>query len=214
MVSSSSLFWAIAATGAALAEANVTTFDLGMFYRETAGVAGENVMGDTWASVQWSGLKAIKDWNAKDGSVLPFLGTAKDTNCGGGLELNSQYLLDTQSTGTGSVTAYRTMAQDLPDGIVGAARSACSTPIALLGGIDAVPQISYWSTSTDLDDQGDFPYFMRTIPDDGKIAIGAADFMKQNDMKTIAVIYVNDGYGSAYASAFTAAARKLADSSC
>ena len=190
MVSSSSLFWAIAATGAALAEANVTTFDLGMFYRETAGVAGENVMGDTWASVQWSGLKAIKDWNAKDGSVLPFLGTAKDTNCGGGLELNVQYLLDTQSTGTGTVESYRSMSSDLPDGIVGPARSACSTPAALLGGIDKVPQISYWSTSSDLDDQGDFPYFMRTIPDDGKIAIGVADFMKQNDYDTVAVIYV------------------------
>ena len=70
----------------------------------------------------------------------------------------------------------------------------------------------YWSTSTDLDDKTDYPFFMRTIPDDGKIAIGAADFMVQNDMKTVAVIYVNDAYGGAYASAFTTAARKPVNS--
>ena len=181
------LFLAAAVAGAALANAEVTTFDLGMFYRETS---SGTKMADTWASVQWSGLTAVKDWNEKDGRVLPFLATAKDTNCGGGLELNVQYLLDTQSTGTGTVESYRSMSSDLPDGIVGPARSACSTTAAMLGGIDKVPQISYWSTSSDLDDQGDFPYFMRTIPDDGKIAIGVADFMKQNDYDTVAVIYV------------------------
>ena len=182
-------------SAAALSDAVVTEFDLGLFYRET--YSDGKFMEDTWATVQWSGLKAIQDWNEKDGRVLDFLATASDTSCGGGLRLNAQYLLDTKSVGVGTVEAYRTMANDMPDGIIGAARSACSTKLAMLGGIDEVPQISYWSTSVDLDDQSDFPYFMRTIPDDGKVAIGVADFMAANSMKTVAVIYVNDAYGGA-----------------
>merc|ERR1711988_1140928 len=66
--------------------------------------------------------------------------------------------------------------------------------------------ISYWSTSPKLSDRGSYPFFFRTIPDDSKIAIAVADFYKEvAKHEHVAVLYVADPYGQAYAEAFLSA---------
>ena len=51
----------------------------------------------------------------------------------------------------------------LPTGVVGAYRSATTSPLAILTGVNDIPQVSYASTSTDFDVKEQFPRFGRTI---------------------------------------------------
>ena len=50
--------------------------------------------------------------------------------------------------------------------MVGTARSSAAMPTAVVSGIYDVPMITYWATSAKLDDMGEYPRFMRTIPTD------------------------------------------------
>ena len=53
-----------------------------------------------------------------------------------------------------------------PCAFVGAYRSSISIPSALLTGLQDYPQVSGASTSSDLDDKAQYPFFARTIPSD------------------------------------------------
>jgi ABC-type branched-subunit amino acid transport system substrate-binding protein len=118
-------------------------------------------------------------------------------------------MYDSQSTGKGSVMAYREAMADAVDGgydvhaILGAARSDASKPMSILGGIDEIPAVSYWSTSDQFDSMhSNFPYFSRTIPADSAVAKAAAEFFNKWGHKNVGIAYLDDAYGSAYKSAF------------
>ncbi|PIK44276.1 putative metabotropic glutamate receptor 3 [Apostichopus japonicus] len=51
-------------------------------------------------------------------------------------------------------------------GVVGAQRSVCTMEAAMLLATDAIPVISYLSTSDELSNRFKYPYFMRTVPPD------------------------------------------------
>ena len=54
-------------------------------------------------------------------------------------------LYDSKFQEAASITAYRDARANDAHAIVGAARSAVSTTLALLGSVDDMPQVSYWS---------------------------------------------------------------------
>jgi hypothetical protein len=58
----------------------------------------------------------------------------------------------------------QTIDSPLPFAMLGAARSAVSETLSVLGGVCELPQISATSTSASLDNKGQYPYFTRTIP--------------------------------------------------
>ena len=65
-----------------------------------------------------------------------------------------------------SVKSYRAALAQGAHGIVGAARSSSSIPVAMLAGIDAMPQVSSSSSSPSLSNKDDYPFFARTYPSD------------------------------------------------
>jgi len=98
--------------------------------------------------------------------------------------------------------------QLLPCAIVGAFRSAVSIPTSTISSIRGIPQISPASTSSSLDDKEQFELFGRTKPGDDGIAIPLLDKLTSWNVNNIAVLYVNDAYGTAYADGIRLAAQQ------
>ena len=119
-------------------------------------------------------------------------------------------MYDALSTPKGAMMANRQAYNDHDDVsdplhvVIGASRSSASIPTAMVSGIDDIPQISYWATSSDLDNNYLYPYFMRTIPIDEASGKAAAEILGSWGMKSIGVLYVNDAYGTSYMEGFVA----------
>mmetsp|Transcript_46585 Transcript_46585/g.141108 ORF Transcript_46585/g.141108 Transcript_46585/m.141108 type:complete len:1062 (-) Transcript_46585:222-3407(-) len=86
----------------------------------------------------------------------------------------------------------------LPQAIVGAYRSACTSPTAILSGVNGIPQISYHSSGTDFDNKEQYPLFARTVPSSGGDAQAVVDYLQSLGIKYLGVIFVTDAFGSAY----------------
>jgi hypothetical protein len=98
-----------------------------------------------------------------------------------------------------------------PCALLGAARSAVSIPSSMISSLKGYPQISPISTSSSLDDARKFPLFGRTIPSDAGTAIPAILYLRYElGVKHLAVMYVNDEYGDAYAQGLQLAAAEYA----
>lgn len=119
-------------------------------------------------------------------------------------------MYDTQSTAKGSIMAYRAMRADHENedssvslhSILGAARSDASKPMAVLGGIDGVPQLSYWSTSDALEDASQYPLFGRTISPDSATSQAVAELMSELGYTYVGIAYVDDTYGESWKDSF------------
>ncbi|GMI34773.1 hypothetical protein TeGR_g10370, partial [Tetraparma gracilis] len=119
-------------------------------------------------------------------------------------------MYDTQSTAKGSIMAYRAMRADHENedssvslhSILGAARSDASKPMAVLGGIDGVPQLAYWSSSDALEDASQYPLFGRTIPPDSATSQAVAELMSELGYTYVGITYVDDTYGESYKDSF------------
>ena len=85
----------------------------------------------------------------------------------------------------------------------GASRSSVSMATATIAGIRGYPQISAASTSPYLSSANAkdlYPLFGRTIPSDDAIGVPIMDyFQSQLNIEHLAVLYVNDPYGTAFA---------------
>jgi Receptor family ligand binding region len=58
---------------------------------------------------------------------------------------------------TESLHTENTLSTPLPTGVIGAYRSATTSPLAILTGVNGIPQVSHASTSTDFDVKEQFP---------------------------------------------------------
>ena len=80
-------------------------------------------------------------------------------------------------------------------GIVGAAASRVSIPVAGLGRLFQVPQVSYSSTSPILSNRETYSYFYRTVPPDNLQAKAMIDLVLYFNWTQISILYVGDSYG-------------------
>ena len=97
---------------------------------------------------------------------------------------------DCESTNMGSTNA------SIPTvGIVGAAASRVSIPVASLGRLFQVPQVSFASTSPTLSVRETYTYFHRTVPPDNLQAKAIIDIVLHFNWNYISIIYVGDAYG-------------------
>ena len=80
-------------------------------------------------------------------------------------------------------------------GVIGAASSSISIQIANLLRLFQVPQVSYASTSPDLNDRKRFEYFLRTVPPDTYQARAMIDIIKHFNWTSVHGIYSEGNYG-------------------
>ena len=80
-------------------------------------------------------------------------------------------------------------------GIVGAAASRVSIPVASLGRLFQVPQVSYGSTSPILSNRDTYSYFYRTVSPDNLQAQAIIDIVRYFNWTQISIVYIGDSYG-------------------
>ena len=88
-----------------------------------------------------------------------------------------------------------TNASILTVGIVGTSASRVSIPVASLGRLFQVPQVSYSSTSPILSNRETYSYFYRTVPPDNLQAQAMIDIVRHFNWTQISIIYTGDSYG-------------------
>ena len=95
-------------------------------------------------------------------------------------------------------------------GIVGAAASSVSTPIATLLGLNIFqsPLVSYASSSAALSNKNLYEYFLRTIPPDSFQANAMVDLISYFGWEYVSVIFNDNAYGKFGADAFIDSATK------
>jgi hypothetical protein len=95
--------------------------------------------------------------------------------------------------GAANSTAY---AVAPTSGIIGAAGSRVSVPVASLGRLFETPQISYASTSPLLSDRTRYSYFRRTVPADDLQVLAIIDILKRYSWNYVSILHSEDTYGS------------------
>ena len=93
-------------------------------------------------------------------------------------------------------------------GIVGASGSRVSVPVASLGRLFNMPQVSYASTSPLLSDRTRYSYFYRTIPPDNLQVLAMVHILHRFRWNYVSFLYSDDAYGSAGFKEFVNASAK------
>ena len=87
-------------------------------------------------------------------------------------------------------------------GIVGASASRVSVPVASLGRLFQMPQVSYGSTSPLLNDRTRYSYFRRTVPSDDQQVLAIVDILRRFGWNYVSILHSEDTYGSSGVNAF------------
>ena len=161
-------------------------------------VDGTCWLSEGWQAILVAALKAIADFNNREGAFAPLLAGEEMAQCDKQI---SYSLLDSGSTGPTSVLASTSTMYSwpVPNVIIGPARSTSSQASATVLGVADIPQISYWATSTDLDDTRLYPRFMRTIPTDLAPATSICKLWAVDlGLRQAAILFTSDSFGTAY----------------
>ena len=103
----------------------------------------------------------------------------------------------------------RDMDQQLfPSAILGASWSSISMPTSMISGLRDVPQVSPGSTSSGLDNKGQYKLFGRTVPNDDGTSIPLVAKLNSLGVNHLAVLYIDDSYGNAFMEGLVLAAQK------
>ena len=82
-----------------------------------------------------------------------------------------------------------------PIGVVGAASSGVTLPIATLMRLFNMPQVSYASSSSELSNAERFMYFLRTIPPDSLQTAAMVDLLAHFKWTFVSTVHSRDSYG-------------------
>nr|XP_027198972.1 metabotropic glutamate receptor 3-like [Dermatophagoides pteronyssinus] len=80
-------------------------------------------------------------------------------------------------------------------GVLGAASSATSIQVANLLRLFRIPQVSFFSTSSELSNKQRFEYFLRTVPSDKSQAMVIVEIVKRLNWSYVSIIYEESIYG-------------------
>ncbi len=109
---------------------------------------------------------------------------------------------DTETDSTATATAVSTMIADGVSGIVGAAASSNTLAAIAIAKDSNIPMISYASTSPAITDEDDGDFLYRVVPSDAFQGKALAKLMSDDDINKVAIIGLNDAYGTGLADAF------------
>ena len=79
--------------------------------------------------------------------------------------------------------------------VIGASSSSVSIPVASLLRLFRVPQISYASSSSSLNNRDRYEYFLRTVPPDNQQAMAMIDLIERANWNFVSTIYSDNLYG-------------------
>ena len=164
-------------------------------------------------NVAAAALLAIHHFNNKDSSPVPQLHDMKDCNVRLTMEFIDSKFDPLAST---SILLYdvlprrenRTLENPPPAALVGAYRSAVTSPLAILSGVNDMLQVSSLSTASDFENKAHYPYFGRTCPSaygEAQVAVDYYNFLSSRlgkPVRYVAVLFVSDNFGSAVQKAF------------
>ena len=155
-------------------------------------------------------LLAVHHFNNRIATVVPDLAHVSS-------KCNLKFTIDFYDTEYSVIRSARYLIQDIlarkkidppevtrpyPSALIGGTRSAVSAPLATLAGVHGLTQVSAHSTSTSLDNTGQYPTFGRTIASAVGDANAAVDYLSEVlGVTHLAVLFVKDAYGSTYAQA-------------
>eukprot|EP00516_Mucochytrium_quahogii_P004898 CAMPEP_0203750554 /NCGR_PEP_ID=MMETSP0098-20131031/4765_1 /ASSEMBLY_ACC=CAM_ASM_000208 /TAXON_ID=96639 /ORGANISM=" , Strain NY0313808BC1" /LENGTH=1928 /DNA_ID=CAMNT_0050639909 /DNA_START=418 /DNA_END=6204 /DNA_ORIENTATION=+ len=148
---------------------------------------------DDLKAVAVSALLAAQHYNQKDGSYASNFGEL--ASCNKYLNLS---VYDSGSSGATAIGAMEQMKKDKIDIIIGPFEDEISLASAMYGGIHKLPQISHGATSSTLNDQGNYPYFSRTVATDDTAASALCNYWSSLGYRFVAVLYEDDNYGRSY----------------
>lgn len=114
--------------------------------------------------------------------------------------------IDTTRLFTNMLQQENVFSEPLPAGVIGAYRSAVTSPLAILTGVNGIPQVSYASTSTDFDVKDQYPFFGRTVTSSTGEAEVLVQLFQSIGSMHVGVLFVTDAFGSALQKAFQDAA--------
>jgi hypothetical protein len=125
---------------------------LGMIMPITNSPTGEYLSQD-FLSLTCAAKLAVKHVNEGTSTIVPGL-----SDLVANLTRLNATLYDTGFSESPAIMSYRKLLIAGERALVGAARSAVSQPLAMLGNIDKLPQCSYWSSSPSLSNKLLYPY--------------------------------------------------------
>lgn len=135
------------------------------------------------------GLKLGYDMRDTCSSETVGLEESLDILVSGGV-LSDAISMDAACPTSSNVTSVTT-----PTGVVGAASSGVSLPIATLLRLFSMPQVSYASSSSELSDAERFQYFLRTIPPDNLQTAAMVDLLDYFNWTFVSTVHSRDSYG-------------------
>ena len=149
-------------------------------------------------------LLAARHATERNGGVVPELATLSH-----GFFMHMR-LADMSSDAPTAIEAYRSAETAGVDGIIDGASSAVNVHLAQLGALDALPQLSYYSSSPGLSNAA-YSHFGRTYISDNVSAEVLAREISTFDWKYMGVLHLRDPWASTYADylAVSAAERKM-----
>ena len=166
---------------------------------------------------------AAHQLNVGDGSLVPRVANLNnscpirfsvgfsDTEINGAVTLNhvAEVTSEQRSTlDTRMTQQQRPEQRPRPCAFIGAAHSIVSLSSSLLTGLRGYPQVSPSSTSANLDDKQQYPLFARSIPSDHANAIPIVQYFGEVlGVRHLAIININDSYGSSFVQGMLLAAR-------
>ncbi len=115
---------------------------------------------------------------------------------------------DTKTDPNGAADAMTALAQAGVVGVVGAAASSSTLSAMPIAVDNAIPMISYASTSPSISTANDSDFLFRVVPSDAYQGQAAADLAKSKNLTKVAVIGLNDAYGQGLTGAFKEAFEK------
>lgn len=113
--------------------------------------------------------------------------------------LRAEYILSNFLSGKYKLFDPRTSSYINPDKVVlviGPLSSDVTLEVADILRRIRIPQISYGASSTDLDDREKYAYFLRTVPSDKTQVNAIVDILDAMDWKYVAVLYMDNNYGT------------------
>ncbi|CAB9505002.1 Gamma-aminobutyric acid (GABA) B receptor [Seminavis robusta] len=167
-------------------------------------------------NAQAAGVLALKHLNERSPSVMPDLPERMDA-CP-----DLFFTMDMYDTQFSPIHAARQFANDIvgpthslatphPTAIAGATLSEVSKTLAILGGVNEIPQISHISAAESLDNTETYPYFCRSSASNSGMAQGLAVFMHSlsETSRHVAILYARDELGRSHHNNFSDMARRL-----